>query len=212
MLRRFVRQVAKASLYRSGSIATIRLGPLRGCRYEVGEDSGWAPIIGGWEAGAQAVYCRFVKKGDVVYDLGANTGLHSLLFSRLVGSNGQVFAFEPVPNNVRHIDKVIHLNRTSNIRVVSKAVSDITGNIYFCLGKNNKEGHVSRVGDVGHTLYVPAMTLDDFVAGGPPKPDFLKIDIEGSEAPALSRFSKTFLSFANLSSPSTCIPRNKTEL
>ncbi len=191
MLRRFVRQVAKASIYRKGSIATIRLGPLRGCRYVVDEDSGWAPIIGGWEPGAQAVYCRFVKRGDVVYDLGANTGLHSLLFSRLVGTSGQVIAFEPVPNNVKHIDRVIHLNRTRNIRVISKAVSDITGNICFCLGENHKQGHIARVGDIEHTLYVPAVTLDDFVANGAPKPDFIKIDIEGSEGPALSGFSET---------------------
>src|SRR5438034_6125991 len=96
MLKALVRGVAKTLIYRPGTVTTIRLGPLRGCRYVVGEHSGWAPITGHWECGAQAVYCRFVNAGDIVYDLGANTGLHSLLFSRLVGHRGLVFAFEPV--------------------------------------------------------------------------------------------------------------------
>src|SRR5438105_15799803 len=99
MLKVLVRQIAKGVVYRPGTVATIRGGPLRGCRYVVGEDSGWAPILGRWERGAQAVYDCFVRKGDVVYDLGANTGLHSLLFSRLVGQTGSVYAFQPVVEN-----------------------------------------------------------------------------------------------------------------
>ena len=46
----------------------------------------------------QWILQRFVLPGDVVYDIGANIGMHTALFSSLVGSAGHVYAFEPNPN------------------------------------------------------------------------------------------------------------------
>ena len=39
-------------------------------------------------------YCR---RGDVVVDIGANIGTHSLVASKCVGDTGKVIAFEPHP-------------------------------------------------------------------------------------------------------------------
>src|SRR5262249_44673237 len=89
----------KNILFPKGTIATIRWGRLSGCKYLVSENSGWSPIWGRWEPGAQATYARIIAKGQVVYDLGANVGLHSMLFSMLVGPEGHVYAFEPVQEN-----------------------------------------------------------------------------------------------------------------
>jgi FkbM family methyltransferase len=125
----------------------------------VGEDSGWAPIVGRWEPGAQAIYRRFVKPGDTVYDLGANTGLHSLLFSRLVGDSGQVFVFEPVPTNIDLIDSTIKLNGIRNITIIPKAISHIGGYVEFHLADNKKQGFIARVGDAGTTMKVAATSL-----------------------------------------------------
>jgi ubiquinone/menaquinone biosynthesis C-methylase UbiE len=41
---------------------------------------------------------NFLNKGDVVYDVGGNIGHLSFYFSKFVGSNGKVFAFEPNKN------------------------------------------------------------------------------------------------------------------
>src|SRR5262249_44519922 len=40
-----------------------------------------------------------VKPGDFVIDVGANVGAYTSLLSSLVGSNGRVWAFEPLPEN-----------------------------------------------------------------------------------------------------------------
>jgi FkbM family methyltransferase len=40
-----------------------------------------------------------VGAGDTVWDVGANIGRYSARFSRLVGSVGWVFAYEPSPHN-----------------------------------------------------------------------------------------------------------------
>jgi FkbM family methyltransferase len=55
-----------------------------------------SPYDGLWrELDEVNVMRRFVNAGDVVFDIGANIGLHSILLSRLVGSSGRVCAFEP---------------------------------------------------------------------------------------------------------------------
>jgi FkbM family methyltransferase len=62
--------------------------------------------------------------GQVVYDVGANTGIHSLLFSRLVGPGGSVYAFEPLSENILEIESIKRLNAASNIVVVAEAIGD----------------------------------------------------------------------------------------
>lgn len=44
-----------------------------------------------------AILRRIVRSGDTVFDVGANTGQYTCLFAHLVGPNGAVHAFEPIP-------------------------------------------------------------------------------------------------------------------
>jgi precorrin-6B methylase 2 len=39
-----------------------------------------------------------LRAGDTFWDIGANIGSISLLASRIVGSDGRVFSFEPLPD------------------------------------------------------------------------------------------------------------------
>src|SRR5262245_22978938 len=44
----------------------------------------------------ETAFCRrFLRAGDVAYDVGANVGYYTALFSRTVGATGTVVAFEP---------------------------------------------------------------------------------------------------------------------
>jgi FkbM family methyltransferase len=192
----FVKQIAKFllvnTLYKPGTVATILNGDLKGYKYRVNENSGWSSIYGGWESEAQKAYTKFIKQDDIIYDLGANTGIHSILFAKLVGMEGQVYAFEPLSENTREIESIIELNSIKNITILSKAISNFVGTTNFFIGKHNKQGSVVGIGcETGTKVEVEVITLDELISKGLALPDFMKIDIEGAESLALEGFSQS---------------------
>ena len=68
-----------------------------------------------------ALVKRIVRNGDIVVDIGAHIGYYTLIFARLVGPKGKVFAFEPEPNNFNLLIKNIKINGYKNIIPVQKA-------------------------------------------------------------------------------------------
>jgi hypothetical protein len=74
----------------------VKLGPIRGMRWRIGSSvhSCW---LGSYEAAKFAVVARAVRPGMTVFDIGANAGYYTLLFSRLVGQRGNVVAVDPLP-------------------------------------------------------------------------------------------------------------------
>lgn len=149
---------------------------------------GLSPIYGGWEEEAQSLIMRNVGLGAVVYDLGANYGIHALLFARLVKKLGHVYAFEPLPKIHSALQSNIALNDFSNVTCMRLAVSDRTGSTTFFIGHHVGGGHLSTVGDAqGEQLTVETISLDKFVFEQNHRPPhFIKIDIEGAEGRALS--------------------------
>jgi FkbM family methyltransferase len=173
-----------------GSIQKIRRGYLKGYKIRLTQNSLWSPLIGGWEPAMQKIMVNVVKDNSVVYDLGANNGLHGLLMARLVGSKGRVFNFEPLPENIEEIDENFKLNNIHNYTNVQAAVSDKKEMLEFQLHEHAKQGHIATHTDKNiPSIQVPAISLDDFIESGNPAPDFIKIDIEGAEGAALKGFS-----------------------
>src|SRR3954447_3138489 len=58
---------------------------------------------------------RNLRPGMNVVDIGANQGLYSLMFSRLVGETGTVIAFEPEPDMFAALEMNILANSIGNI-------------------------------------------------------------------------------------------------
>ena len=56
------------------------------------------------------LFKKIIKEGDVVVDLGANIGYFSLLASKLVGSKGKVFSFEPEPKNYQYLNQIFAIS------------------------------------------------------------------------------------------------------
>jgi len=134
------------------------------------------------------VMMRYVKPGDIAYDLGANYGMHTLLLARRVGLTGRVYAFEPNPEIRRALEEHLSLNNLTMVQTVPKAVSNQAGTAWFD-STGSAAGHLvngTTAAPSATTYQVETITLDQFVLQeGNAPPTFMKIDIEGAESAAL---------------------------
>jgi FkbM family methyltransferase len=152
-------------------------GTLRGKKWIVGsgEHGYW---LGSYEMGKRIAFEKEILPGSVIYDIGANVGFYSLLAAELTGEKGQVYAFEPLPRNIKFLIQHVQINRYENIKIIEAAVSDHEGDAYFDLGASTAMGHLSQGGE----LKVNVVRLDEMLARGEIlPPDYMKIDVEGAE-------------------------------
>jgi FkbM family methyltransferase len=172
------------SLISPNAIVRILQGPLRGKKWIAGSHSHgcW---LGSYEYDKQQLFRRYVRPGDVVYDLGANVGFYSLLASVLTGPDGRVFSFEPAPSNLAYLRRHLELNGISNCVVFDCAVSSAAGSASFSVGASRAESHLTVTPGASSHI-VKTVALDDLVASKElPPPNVIKCDIEGGEYDAL---------------------------
>jgi len=126
-----------------------------------------------------------IKVGDVVIDIGANIGYYTLIFAKLVGEQGKVFAFEPEPSNFYLLKKNVMTNKYNNVILEEKAVSNYDGQTKLFLSNSNAGAHriyfSHRV--TKNYVQVKVTTLDDYFKNHELKSriSFIKIDVEGAE-------------------------------
>lgn len=123
-----------------------------------------------------------LQPGDVFFDVGANIGLYSLWAAGLVGPNGRVYAFEPVPQTSDWLQNLLEENKVTNVSVVRKAASNLTGSA--TMRTTPHASGLSRIVDSqppddGESLGVETVRLDDVES--PAAPSLVKIDVEGFE-------------------------------
>jgi FkbM family methyltransferase len=178
------KRVVQQTFFPEGSIRTVLFGPCRGLRYRIFPDYGWSYLCGGWERHLVRVMARLISPGATVYDLGANYGMHALLFARLVGPYGRVYAFEPHPDVFCCLREQLDLNDFRTVVPICEAISENTGSAWFEETNQRSSGHLIDSAD--GRLRVQTTTLDDFVfARKAVPPEFIKIDIQGAESRAL---------------------------
>lgn len=142
-------------------------------------------LNGSYEEFETEIVQKEIKRGDVVLDIGANIGYYTLIFARLVGEKGMVFAFEPDPTNFALLKKNVEMNGYKNVVLVSKAVSDKSGTVRLYLCEENKGDHrIYNSGDERDILDVECIRLDDYFDKNQHL-DFIKMDIQGAEGLAL---------------------------
>ena len=127
-----------------GTVLGIRFGVNRRAKWVIGTGvySYW---LGTYELEKQVVMKRVVKPGTTVFDIGANAGFYTLFFSHLMGDQGQVWAFEPLPENGHNILRHIRLNRLRNVTLLQAAVSDRIGAVGF-VAEDNSTGAIAQGG------------------------------------------------------------------
>jgi FkbM family methyltransferase len=148
------------------------------------------------EPGERRFFREQVKPGMVVFDVGANLGFYSLLFSDLVGPSGRVHAFEPDPLSFGLLRDRAAAARHRNVEATPAAVGDHTGQVtLFCSGTNRADNRIHpshEPGGAAETVEVPLITLDDYCAlHGIDRVDAVKMDVQGAEVAALAGFRKT---------------------
>jgi FkbM family methyltransferase len=135
-----------------------------------------------WERFIWLNILRELKPNDVFWDVGANIGFYSLLASSCPGVI--VIAFEPNPATVKVLRKNIELNKRPDIRVLNIALSESVGMSRFDTiqrDSTSARAHLANEETDG-TIEVAANRGDTLVESGDvPKPDVLKIDVEGAE-------------------------------
>lgn len=125
-----------------------------------------------------------IRENDVVYDIGANTGLYSL-FAATKCPEGTVVAFEPYPPNIKVLQQDITLNELNNVEVIKSALSNSVGEVEFSHPDDDDIGYGSSSIDadvVEGENTVPTTTGNFLVANSEiPSANIVKIDVEGAE-------------------------------
>jgi FkbM family methyltransferase len=133
---------------------------------------------------------RYIKPGMIVFDVGANLELFTMLAARRVGASGHVYAFEPSKRECDRLRANVALNKFQNVTVCQKVVSDTIGLSSFSICSDNF-GAFNAVGNVIHSMALgrvstvaelPTTTLDAYMLRNRLlHVDLVKIDAEGSE-------------------------------
>jgi FkbM family methyltransferase len=162
-------------------------GPLRGSWWlagaAAGNGKGLAMLLCPTEAKEMEMVARLAPRGGVAFDLGANVGGYSVLLARYCA---RVFAFEPVPRNVRFLVQTLAANRLHNVTVVPCAVSDAVRLAAVTELENCSLPALDPAGTQ------PALTVscDEFAERFGVQPGLLKIDVEGGEVAVLRGASR----------------------
>ncbi|MCX7549365.1 FkbM family methyltransferase [Xanthomarina sp. F2636L] len=139
---------------------------------------------------ATKIFTDYIQPQDVVLDIGAHLGYFTCLAAALA-PHGQVYAFDTDLKSCQLIEKNAKKNALQNIHICHAAVSDQAGVIKIKNLKDPNPGLVINSGVHANSIEVPCMRIDDFIDAEQLKPNFIKIDIEGAEALALSGMEKT---------------------
>lgn len=158
--------------------------------YEIENEIFWKGLQNGWEKQSLSLWIPLSRKAKVVVDIGANTGIYSLI-TKAVNPSAKVYAFEPVK---RVYQKLCENNKLNgfDIHSIEKAASNFTGEatIYdqatehtysVTVNKNMNTGNAQIV-----TSTIETLTLKDFIESNKISHiDLMKIDVETHEPEVL---------------------------
>ena len=179
--------------------AVLRLGDVRfECDFALGPKVR-DMYFGAYEPEEVAAFRRLIHPGDTVVDAGANIGYFTAVAASLVGPEGEVHSFEPVPAYHERLTRVRDLNPRYRLHLNSDALGAEEG---------RAEIRVSGAGNLGWNTLVPELLsrdaaasthsvrvrrldqyLDEHAVG---RLALLKVDVEGFELPLMRGFTPWF--------------------
>jgi FkbM family methyltransferase len=154
-------------------------------------------VLGSYELCVSDALRRELKFGDCCIDVGAHTGYHALLMSKIVGPAGMVVAFEPFPDSLRFLRENALLNSASNMKLENMAVGERYEELRLAFATEEELTMTPSVVDYAVKgrrgfLKVPTDSLDSYLHRLGRMPNLIQIDVEGAEMSVL-RGAKTTL-------------------
>jgi FkbM family methyltransferase len=136
-------------------------------------------------------FINMLPNEGAILDIGANIGVMTVAMAQKC-PNARVFAFEPMPNNVKGIKRILAHYKLQNVKLFENALGDKAGSLEMVLpviGNMKMQGlsHVVKPGDdsawnKGEFFTVPVLRLDDMPELiALPKITAIKIDVENFE-------------------------------
>lgn len=147
-------------------------------------------LYGEFSEGEAVLFLKAVKPGQLVLDIGANIGAHTLVFSKAVGPQGLVFAFEPQRLSFQTLCANMALNGITNAACYYKAVGEDIRNIrvpyldpYAELNFGGLSLKDQQTGEPVEQISIDCLNLNEC--------HFMKIDVEGMECQVLRGAKET---------------------
>lgn len=156
------------------------------------ETLGFATLLyGGFETAETACAIELAAPGTTAFDVGANIGIYAVALGRAIGPDGRVVAVEPDPANASRLWDDLALNAVDNVCLVEA----VAGERYELVELHIADGpaynpvmaiegeHVAVATREGRA--VPLDRVWDEL--GRPVVSFVRVDVQGVEAPFLRR-------------------------
>lgn len=154
-------------------------------------------FLGDYEAAISDIFRKIVESGDICFDIGANIGWYTTLFQKLVGPEGRVHSFEPIPPIFEHLDRNVRLNSPpGNVMLNNAALGNEEGSVDVHVFSSLPHGH-SSIATFGYTDFETYQskitTLDLYLSNHDiGKVSLVKMDVEGAELMVLKGAATLF--------------------
>jgi FkbM family methyltransferase len=134
-------------------------------------------------------FLQLIPEDAYILDVGSNIGIMAVPLAKKA-SRGQVFSFEPMPQNLKALKRITKFYKLTNIKIFETALGEEKGELTMVMPVINdvKMQGLSHVveneGDKenGIVFTVPVQRLDDFPdLQSLPKINAIKIDVENFE-------------------------------
>lgn len=116
-------------------------------------------------------FLTLIPNRGTVLDIGANIGIMSVLLAKK-SDQISVYSFEPIPDNLKAMKRLVRVYSLKNIQVIASAVGEDQGNLAMVVPEimHAKMHGLSRVisdqpnaiQEMGNPISVPVLSLDNF--------------------------------------------------
>jgi len=149
----------------------------------------------------ERVFRETLQRGDTFIDIGANMGYWSAFSAALVGREGEIHAFEPVPQFFESLDRFARANPSYRIHANRMAIGAGETTLPMAVVEPNAQnyenfminigassllpGFLDHAAELTRTIHVKVNSLDDYVRRhniDVAKIGLIKIDVEGFES------------------------------